>query len=274
MNVQPAGSSLTAALLANPSFGSAARPSDPAAVRPPNSPVSRSFAAQAAAFYGLTEVRFSEKETILAYRKDGSLALQAVSTTQVNLKQEDFRFDLTLTAEQVGLNRADFRQPNQPITLQISFQQSKIDIEHNLRATLVKPIRSAEEIITDVAKAIAKILRDPSNKTVRYELDEEARQALIGADLKLWNELVMMMAMINLQKREGEPRNDYLILISGKRKPYLDIAEHKSVRSEMVNIHIQITILPPSDSAEQASASSSEELPQPAAGTSVGQDNP
>lgn len=126
-----------------------------------------------------------------------------------------------------------------------------MEVERYLNLSVIKPIRLAEEVIADIAKAIFKILRDPSDKTIRYELDQEARQALIGANLKLWQELVLMMAMINLQKRTGEPRNDYVIAVSGKLPPYLNIEEVQSVKGESVNILVQITILPPSDPAQE-----------------------
>jgi hypothetical protein len=212
--------------------------------------LNRSSVSQMAIAFGLTEVHQKQNQTTLVYRKDQSLALRAISATDLNLKQETYRVELTLTADQVGLSSADFSNPKQPITLNLSFRQSHIQIEHNLKARLVKPIRTAEEIITDVAKALAKVMRDPSNKTVRYELDEEARQALIGADLRLWEELILMMAMINLQQRSGEPRNDYLILVSGKRSPYLDFNEYKDIRAESLQIEIQITILPPASQSE------------------------
>lgn len=233
----------------------------PLTIRPLNAPfsparpsadrISRSGVSQLAISYGLTEVHQTRNQTTLIYRKDQSLALRAISATDLNLKQETYRLELTMTADQVGLGSADFSNPNQPITLKLSFRQSHTEIEHNLQVRLVKPIRTAEEIITDVAKALAKVMRDPSNKTVRYELDEEARQALTGADLKLWQHLILMMAMINLQQRSDEPRNNYLILVSGKRSPYLDINEHKDIRAESLQIEIQITILPPAAQSEK-----------------------
>ncbi len=222
-----------------------------------SSSAAASAASQLALTYGLTEVHQTSQGLMLAYHKDQSLAMKAVSISDLRLRQETITLEIRLTADQVGLTAADFRNPGQPIVLNLSFQQSQAEIEHSLKATLVKPTRSAEEIVTDLAKAIATVLRDPSNKTVRYELDEEARQALLGADLKLWQELVMMIAAINLQQRAGEARRDYLIQISGKRPPYWDVVERQSLQAEQANVHIQITILPPAESNE-AQATSNE----------------
>ncbi len=222
----------------------------------------RSGLAAFAMSYSLTELTYSAQETQFAFRKDQSLALRAQSSTDLHLKQEHYRFELTFSAEQLGLTAANFANPGQPITMQFTYQQSQMQIEHTLSANLVKTTRSPEEVITDIAKMLSKVLRDPGNKSVRYELDEEARQALLGADPKLWEELVAIMAMINLQKRQGEASKDYVIAVSGKGKPYLDLQEKTKVEGAQTNIQIQIKILPPAAENSQAPASSSPESAQ------------
>ncbi len=114
-------------------------------------------------------------------------------------------------------------------------------------------MRKPEEIIRDLVNALTDVFKDSGNKTVSYVLNSEAMTALAQSDPKLarlFGELVMIMAMVNLMKKQGEDRNDYTILLSGKGKPYLDIQQE--IEGELVSqtYEFNITVLAPKSSAE------------------------
>ena len=196
----------------------------------------------------LTELNISSTETSFAYRKDNSLAIQARSQLNFKARSEEYRFDITLTAESLGLDKSAFADPKKPMTIQLMYAQSELQISHKISIQEVKTLRTPQEILQDLAEALTEVFRDPGNKSVCYVLDFEAIQSLTQSDPKmaeLFSELVMIMAMVNLMKRQGEASNDYTIFLSGKGKPYLDIQQE--IDGEMINTTYQfnITVLPP-----------------------------
>ena len=205
--------------------------------------------------YQLGELNFSDNSTTFAYRnQDNSLALRATSQTNVQLRSEQITFDATFTAESLGLTAKDFKDPTQPLTLKLSYTTSEIEINQKISVNKVNTLRKPEEIVTDLAKALREVFKDQGNKSVLLDLDMEALQVMLGGDRKtseLFTELVMLVAAINLQRKQGES-NDYVIKISGKGKPYLNVDEKTDVKGKQMTVDVNITILPPGSGANAA----------------------
>lgn len=212
----------------------------------------------------LSELKLSSNTTQFAYRSDNSLAVQARSQVNFSARTEEFRFDITLSAESIGLTKDDFANPTKPMTIQLTYAQSQLQLSQKLTIQEVQTLRKPEEIIQDLVNALTEIFKDPGNKTVSYVLDSEAMKSLAQTDPKLarlFGELVMIMAMVNLMKRQGEDRNDYTILLSGKGKPYMDIQQE--IDGELVNqtYEFNITVLAP-EAKESIETNTSDELNQ------------
>lgn len=208
--------------------------------------------AELAYTHDIQELTYNTNETSFVYYKDGGdIALRAHSVTNVHLKQETMNFDLTFSAEALGLNAADFADNgNQPITISFSYQQMEMDFSYEASTRLIETLRKPDEILVDLAKALREVLKDRGNKSVTYVLDEAARKVLASSKegISFLMQLVMLMAMINLQKEEG-PSHDYTIYVSGKGKPFIDHQEHKSLDGKSTTVNVTITISPPT--AEQ-----------------------
>ena len=201
----------------------------------------------------LSELSLSSNSTQFAYYSDNSLAVQARSQVNFTAKSEEYRFDITMTAESLGLTKDDFADPTKPMTIRLTYSQSELNISQKISIQQIETLRKPEEIIRDLVSALTEVFKDPSNKSVSYLLDSEAMKSLAGSDPKLarlFGELVMIMATINLMKRQGEASNDYTILLSGKGKPYLDIQQETegSLISQTYNFFI--TVEPPGSSEE------------------------
>lgn len=212
----------------------------------------------------LTELNVSSTETSFSYRKDNSLAIQAKSRLNFKASSEVYRFDITLTAESLGLDKSAFADPEKPLTIQLMYAQSELQLSHKLSIQEVKTLRTPQEILQDLVKALTQVLRDPGNKSVAYVLDAEAMQSLIQSDPKmaeLFSELIMVMAMVNLMKRQGEASNDYTIFLSGKGNKYLDIQEELDGELIETAYQFNITILPPQ--AKEAIAAVETEIAAP-----------
>ncbi|NLF51783.1 MAG: hypothetical protein GX577_11665 [Leptolinea sp.] len=197
----------------------------------------------------LSELSLTSTTTQFHYRSDNSLAIKAHSNISFQARTEEFRFDVTMSAESLGLTRVDFMDASKPMTIQLTYSQSQLQVSQKISIKEIQTLRKPEEIIQDLVKALTDVFKDPGNKTVSYVLDSEAIQSLTQSDPKLarlFGELVMIMAMVNLMKRQGEERNDYTIFLSGKGKPYLDIQEE--IDGELVSQTYQfnITVEPPS----------------------------
>lgn len=200
-------------------------------------------------------LNYNHNETTLAYRKDNSLALRASTSINFKLQTEQFRFDITLTAESLGLDQSMFADPTKPLTIQLHYNQSTLNVSHKLSIKEVKTIRTPQEIIQDLVEGITEALRDPENKSIMYTLDEEAMASLIQSDAKmakLFTELVMIMNMVNLMKKQNEESHDYVIHLSGKGKPYMDIQEEMNGEELRQDYQINITVLPPNSENSNA----------------------
>jgi hypothetical protein len=196
----------------------------------------------------LTELNYSSVKTNFAFRKDNSLALQASSTENLKLNSEVYKFEITLTAESLGLGKSAFVDPTKPIVINLHFCQSQLQVSHKISIKEIKTIRPPQEIIQDLVQALTDVMQDPGNKSVSYVLDSEAVQSLIQSDskmAKLFSELVMVMASINLMKRLNESSNDYVIFLSGKGQPYLDVKEEVDAEGIFQSYEFKISILPP-----------------------------
>jgi hypothetical protein len=196
----------------------------------------------------LSELSMSSTSTQFAYRSDNSLAIHASSKVNLKARTENYRFDITLTAESLGLTAADFVDPEKPMSIKLVYSQSQMQISQKITIQEIKTLRKPEEILQDLVKALRDVFRDSGNKSVSYVLDSEAITALAQSDPKmaeLFYHLVTIMAMINLMKKQNEGSNDYTIFLSGKGKPYLDI--QMETEGELLNqtFEFNISVTPP-----------------------------
>ncbi|GAP20208.1 hypothetical protein [Leptolinea tardivitalis] len=214
----------------------------------------------------LSELSLSSTTTQFTYRSDNSLAIQARSQTNLKTRTEEYRFDITLSAESMGLTKEDFIDPTKPMTIKLMYSQSQLQISQKLTIQQVKTLRTPEEIMQDLVTALRDVFRDSGNKSVSYVLDSEAIEALAKSDPKiaeLFYHLVTIMAMINLMKKQGEGSNDYTIYLSGKGKPYLDIQQETEGELTSQTYEFNITVEPPAavKTAEPLAQSENAELP-------------
>ena len=148
----------------------------------------------------------------------------------------------------MGISADDYaKYGDGPLEFTFSLQHQVTKIHHHTRTSVHKTLRKPGEIISDLAKAIGKIIKDYGNKSISYMLDADAREALSGDPKigKLLGELVMIMGTIKLMKDRSKPSTDYIIESSERGKPVVHHDEHLDVRYEMVQIEFKITIGPP-----------------------------
>ena len=197
----------------------------------------------------ITDLTISQEETAFAYYKqDNSMAMQAHSQMDIHLHQEVYQFDITYSAEALGLTAKDFPS-NKPMVLKYAYQQQEVNFSRVVSMQLVKRVREPQEVLSDLAKALSEVLRDNGNKSVSYMLDDEAFQAILGGGsevLKYFTQLVMLMATINLSKKAGNS-NNYMIQVSGKAKPLIEYQEKTNMESNLRSINFSITINPPGE---------------------------
>jgi hypothetical protein len=216
----------------------------------------------------LSELNLSSNSTQFAYRSDNSLAVQAKSTFNFSTKTEEYRFDLTTSAESMGLTEADFADPTKPMTIKLVYSQSQLNISQKISIQQVETLRKPEEIIRDLVSALTDVFKDSSNKSVSYVLDSEAMTALAQSDPKLarlFGELVMIMATVNLMKKQGQASNDYTIFLSGKGKPYLDIQQETEGSLISQTYELNITVEPPGGLKKIDAGVTPEQTPNPQA---------
>ena len=225
--------------------------------------------AQITATSHITDFTYSATYTAYAYYNDDhSLALKANSETNIKTHEETYQFDVTLSAESLGLTDEDFKDGKSKY---LSFSYEKKDIAMNYLSSMQvqNTIRKPEDVLNDLAKALRQVMSDGGNKTVIYQLDDEAQKALLASPeiTRLANQLILLMAYINLSKKEG-PANHYAISVSGKGKPVENYQESTNIESNIKKVNFNIRINPPgaSKTAETETSSSELQAALPAAG--------
>lgn len=199
--------------------------------------------------HDVEQFNYSKDQTHFAYySQDGSLAVRSHSQLNIQSRQETYSFDLTFSAESLGLTTKDFEGTGgKPIEFGFTMLQQRLQAQQVETAKMVKTLRKPGDILQDLAQALQTILRDKGNKSISYILDEEARQALMGDPeiVEALGELVMMMGMINLMKAHDKPATDYTITVSGKGKPYMEYERRTDVIQDTISVEFHLTILPP-----------------------------
>jgi hypothetical protein len=197
----------------------------------------------------LTEINYSESSSGMLYRSsDNSLALKANRSVNVNLKMEKIQFDLTMTAESLGLDASVFANKSEPLIIKLQYSQTDLQISSEYLVKKHKTIRTPQEIIQELVKGLTTAMQDPDKRTIMYTLDEEAIQSLVQSDPKLgklFGELVMLMNAVNLMKEQSLGDHDYVIRLSGKGKPYNEISETTDIQGYAKEYSVNITVLPP-----------------------------
>lgn len=200
----------------------------------------------------------SDKTAFAYYAQDHSLAVQAHSQMDIQTHSESYSFDIRFSAEALGLTAKDFIANNgNPIEFRFKKSYSQTSIYNEQTLSLNNTLRKPYEIIGDLGKALQSILKDRGNKSISYVLDEEARKALMGDSeaIKALGEMVMLMGMINLMKQSNKPGNDYIIEVSGKGKPVLNIDQKTQVKQENIEVEFHFTVAPPTETETQSAES-------------------
>jgi hypothetical protein len=171
---------------------------------------------------------------------------------------EKFQFDLTLSAESLGLDASMFKNSSEPMILKLQYTQTELMFSSEIQIKQHKTLRTPQEIIRDLVKGLTTAMQDPDKKTIIYTLDDEAIQSLVQSDPqlgKLFGELVMIMNAVNLMKEQSQGNRDYTIMLSGKGNPYTEFSEKVDITGYAKEYSVNITILPPNtDSANQVEA--------------------
>lgn len=203
----------------------------------------------------LSEINYASSSTEMLYRSnDDSLALKANRSINFNLKIEKFQFDITLSAESLGLDASMFKNKSEPLTIKLQYTQSELMITNDIYIKKHKTLRTPQEIIQDLVKGLTTAMQDPDKRTIIYTLDDEAVQSLVQSDpkmAKLFGELVMIMNAVNLMKDQSHGTRDYTIMLSGKGKPYTEVTEEVDVKGFAKEYSVNITILPPQTESEK-----------------------
>jgi len=253
-NISPSALASTSVKTSSPVSNLSVESKETSEERPMDTSAQLSGVSAFAVSMHLSELNLSSTSTQFAYRSDNSLAVQARSQVNFTAKTEEYRFDITASAESLGLTAEDFVDPTKPMTIKLVYSQSQLNISQKITIQQVETLRKPEEIIRDLVSALTDVFKDSSNKSISYVLDSEAMTALAQSDPKLarlFGELVMIMAMVNLMKRQGEDSNDYTILLSGKGKPYLDIQQETEGSLISQTYELNITVEPPGSSEEK-----------------------
>lgn len=200
-----------------------------------------------AASYGLTALSYHETGVQYAYRKNGSLAVRAQSSVNVNLRSESVSLDLVLPAESLGIELPAEWFANGPLKLSFEYHRENVQFEHKLEARWVKTLRTPDEILRDLGKAVGEVLSQKGDKSLHLSFDEEALQALMSDPkiVTLLEELIALIRLFNSLRLEGGPRQKVLIEVSGKGQPYLEVQEQTGAAVDALRVQVNLAIMPP-----------------------------
>ena len=196
------------------------------------------------------EVAFSGGWNDIVLDHDGHMVAEASYNMKFSSKFESLNVSLTFTAESLGLSKKDFAAfGGKPIEIKLDLYQQSLDYIHERKLTVTQKNRTADEVISDIAKSLRDVFKQKGDKSVKLHLDVEAIQALLSnADThQLIDDIVALIGIINHTRMYGGPRDHYDIYVSGKGKPKLDYKEDVELNIEGSQISLKITILPPEE---------------------------
>ncbi len=223
--------------------------------------------ARFAASLQISDLSIQAGSTRFSQTGPGGATLRAESRMNIHTRQEVYRFELDFNAESLGLSKEQLNAfGSKMLQFELTSQQKSMSIRRTIQSSVQKTLRKPAEVIGDLAKALGEVMSKPGNKAVLYELDEEARQAIMG-DAKvteLLGELVLIMSAINLQRDANEPATKYLIRVSGKCAPAYQYQQSLSVDEESHAVQAVIRIHPPENG--NALGEQAEMLDAPSAG--------
>jgi hypothetical protein len=226
--------------------------------------VQLSSASQMALQAQTQEMEFAGGWNDLRLDDQGDILAKASYNMKFSSKFESLNMSLTFTAESLGLSKKDFAAfGGKPIEIKLDLYQQSMDFVRERELTITQKNRSADEVITDIARSLRDVFKQKGDETVKLHLDSEAFQALIGnaSTSNLVDDIVALIGIINHSRLHGGPRNHYDIYVSGKGKPQMNYKENVELNLEGSQISLSITILPPENTT---SATKSDASPKPA----------
>ncbi len=214
----------------------------------------------------LSEFSYSSDETTIGYRsEDNSMALRAHSHTDFHSRQETISIEATFSAESLGLTAEDFATiGNKPFEFSLSFQKSDLQIDYKASAKYVTPTRTTDELLRDLGKALTRAIgKDGDNVQIKFD-DEAIRTLMTDPEVaKVFQQILGLINLINMMKRQQNSGKKEDIEISGKGKPFIDVDEQTNIESSESTVNIKFTILPPGGQNASVEATAAPE-PAPA----------
>ncbi len=115
-------------------------------------------------------------------------------------------------------------------------------------------MRKPEEILMQLANSLGNVLSKRGSKNIALALDEEAMQVLFSDPKikEIFGAVYALLEMINSMRQNDGHRDQYLIMLSGKGKPYQDIQEKTKVEGLTTTFQLKMTIMPPKVQSEGA----------------------
>jgi hypothetical protein len=195
----------------------------------------------------------AEQTQFSMHSSDNSIAMRLHSTTDFQASIERMTLDFEFSAESLGLTAKDFEATNgKPIQFNFAVQRESMSFSLEQNISVQKTIRSADEVLTDIAKGIGEVLKQRGDKGIALVLDQEAIQSLLGASGssgQLVDEVVRLLIWINTLKLGKGDKQLYALFVSGKGKPVVNVEEKKHVNIQALQMNVNITIHPPAQKA-------------------------
>jgi hypothetical protein len=175
----------------------------------------------------------------------------------VSYRSQETEMTLTLPAEFFGsgaFSSSAFQ--NGPLQVTMEYRSFTQQVQTKTQITQVTPLRKAEDILTDITKAISQVLQNKGDKSVSLHLDDAAIHALLSdpSIQKVMREISALLCVINSMTTQEKMRDQYTIRVSGKGSPYQDVQQNTTIRGESNTVRLKLVILPPQP--DQASSNS------------------
>ncbi|HIJ59846.1 MAG TPA: hypothetical protein HPP56_04445 [Nitrospirae bacterium] len=178
-----------------------------------------------------------------------SYSIHSVSRQNISIMKEEIDLNINLSYDSFGED-IKFLKDNQN-TFSFSFNIMEMNLQKETKISVVKKTRSADEIMRDITLNIAKAMTGKRGKSISFDIDKEAMDALAGNEVfrKLIIELMILIKLSN-QMNKGQIGNE-VIKISGKGGYHIEHTESISYNMKMTSINVNININPPKDNKSE-----------------------
>ncbi len=126
--------------------------------------------------------------------------------------------------------------------LRVRIELSNLQIDFNRKTSRHRPLRPPEEILQDLVGVLRRVFRADEKTDIKVLLDEDALASLLQNEefVRFFQEILMLISVVNALKGPPGSRPGELVLIEGRGRPVLISEARLSIQAGRQVIELEL----------------------------------